>query len=268
MRVEMLVSTMNQKNLSILKKMNISGKSTVINQVTDENIQELKNIDQEEVKFISLKDKGLSKSRNMALNNATAEICVVCDDDMEYQTDYEQTILKHYIENPDIDIIIFQVQKKDGSFYKNYKKKKKTLNLLSIMKVSSVEITFKRESIIKAGIKYNELFGAGSKFFMGEESIFLSQCVKAGLKVLYVPEVIGTLSDSESTWFRGYDNKYFMVKGACFYAMSPKFYFVLILQFAMRKYKYYKKTISLLNAINSMIKGKREYEKLASGEPK
>ncbi|UPK49062.1 glycosyltransferase family 2 protein [Bacillus sp. H8-1] len=268
MQVEMLVSTMNQKDSSLLAKMNISGKSTVINQITDEKIQAFKDINEEEIKFISLKDRGLSKSRNMALNNATAEICVVCDDDMEYPTDYERIILKHYIDNPDVDIIIFQVQKEDGSFYKKYKNKKRMLNLLSIMKVSSVEITFRRESIIKAGIKYNELFGAGSKFFMGEESIFLSQCIKAGLKVLYVPEIIGKLSDSESTWFRGYDKEYFMVKGACFYAMGPKFYFILILQFAMRKHKFYKETVSLLNAINFMIKGKKEYKRLASGELK
>ncbi|WP_347939975.1 glycosyltransferase family A protein [Peribacillus simplex] len=262
MKVEMLISTMNQENLNFFNEMNISTKSVIINQITKDSLNIPLKIENEQMVFLSLNDKGLSKSRNMALKNATADICVVCDDDMKYINGYEKVILNEYKENPDVDIIVFQVKKSDGSLYKKYSKRKKLLNFITAMKVSSVEITFKKKSIENNRIIYNELFGAGSKFFMGEESIFLSECIKKGLKVMFVPKTIGYLTDSESTWFKGFNSDYFRVKGACFYAMTPFFYWLLIFQFAIRKYKLYKKDINLLDALKLMYVGKREYVNL------
>lgn len=262
MKVEMLISTMNQENLNFFYQMNVTTKAVIINQITNTNLILPEKIVDSQMAFISLYDRGLSKSRNMALENATGDICVICDDDMKYIDGYDQTILNEYKSNPNIDIIVFQVNKNDGSFYKKYPKSNKILNFFTTMKVSSVEITFKKRAIEEAGIKYNELFGAGSKFYMGEESIFLSECIKKGLKVLFVPKSIGYLTDSESTWFKGFNSDYFRVKGACFYAMSPVFYSLLIFQFAIRKYKTYKKDMNLINAIRSMYIGKKDYVKL------
>lgn len=90
------------------------------------------------------------------------------------------------------------------------------------MKLSSVEVAFRLDSIKKNGICFNEYFGAGSRFYMGEENIFLFDCLKRGLKILYVPIKVADLHIQNSSWFNGFDKTYFINRGASFTAMSEK----------------------------------------------
>ena len=51
----------------------------------------------------------------------------------------------------------------------------------------------------------------------GEDSIFLYDCLKRGLKMIAVPVSIAELRETrESTWFSGYNDKYFMDKGVLY----------------------------------------------------
>ena len=50
------------------------------------------------IKFISCDEKGLSKSRNKAINNATGDICIIADDDVTYSDDYIEKIRQAYLE--------------------------------------------------------------------------------------------------------------------------------------------------------------------------
>lgn len=127
------------------------------------------------------------------------------------------------------------------------------------MKVSSVEVAFRLEKIKEFDINFDENFGAGSKYKMGEENIFLTKCIGMGLNIMYVPVKIANLHIGESSWFNGYDNDYFISKGAQFTAMSESLSLLYILQFALRKYNLYKKETTLLNALRNMLQGRKEY---------
>ncbi|HAZ18610.1 MAG TPA: hypothetical protein DCY75_00365, partial [Clostridiales bacterium] len=53
------------------------------------------------------------------------------------------------------------------------------------------------------------------------DTLFLHSCLQKGLKIYAVPDSIATLSDErESTWFRGYNEKYYYDKGVLFAAVS------------------------------------------------
>lgn len=127
------------------------------------------------------------------------------------------------------------------------------------MKISSVEIAFRLESIKKSGIIFNELLGAGAKYSSGEESAFLFECLKKGLKIYYVPEKIASLHIGNSSWFKGYNKEYFISKGAAFAAMSKKLCLILILQFAIRKYKIYKNNVTFIEVLKHMLNGRKMY---------
>jgi len=57
-------------------------------------------------------------------------------------------------------------------------------------RLSSVEMTFKREDIIDKGIRMNENFGLGSTFPSAEEQLFKLSMLKAKLKVAFVAQPI------------------------------------------------------------------------------
>lgn len=186
------------------------------------------------------------------------EVCLLSDDDMVYVNGYEELVLNQFRQYPEADIITFQVEGIEGTFKEYYHKARK-LNYLTLMKVASVEIAFRTDSIKNSGISFDELFGAGSKYFMGEESIFLFDCINKNLKIVYVPVKIANLHMGESTWFKGYNKEYFISKGAAFTRMWRPLSVPLIIQFAIRKYKLFKGEVSLSTAISYMLQGRSRY---------
>ncbi len=259
MKLQVLLSIMNKKDIKDhLKQMNIKKNYVVINQITKENIPLIKE-ESPFNKIISVKEKGLSKSRNLAIRNSEANLGLIADDDMCYVDDYESIITNAYLKYPMADIIAFEVEYED----KNIKKKtlkEGRLNFMTSMKISSVQITMNLDSIKDKKITFDELFGAGSTYIMGEENIFLSDCLKKKLKIYYVPIKIGTLKLAhQSSWFKGYNKEYFYSKGAVFYRMAKKIHILLILQFAYRKKHLYKQETSFLSATKWMLSGAKQY---------
>lgn len=263
MKTEVLVSTMNIKNQEDfeekINKMNIKGKSLTINQITKKDI-ETTTILKQKNRILSYYEKGLSKSRNRAIENSNEEIILISDDDMIYSSEYEKTIIKAYEKYKDADIIAFVVENENRDRAKKILNKTKIRYLMS-MKLQSVQLTMKSKSIADNKMKFDEDFGAGSMFFMGEENIFLFDCLRKKMKIYYVPEKIAILKDGKSSWFDGYNERYFRSRGASFYRMSKVLFLPLILQFAIRKRKLYNKEMGMIKTLLEMYKGKNEYIK-------
>ncbi|WP_054742964.1 glycosyltransferase [Cellulosilyticum ruminicola] len=254
MNIEFLVATMRQTDCSFLNRMNIKSNAVVINQC-DRNDQEIIDDQGKQIKFLSYKEIGLSRSRNRALDAATGDICVIADDDVIYNEVCNEQILKAYEIYPDADLIAFQIIRTGNTRLKTFRTQPHVENWLSCMKISSVEITFKRKSIIEKDIRFNTLFGAGAYFNNGEENIFLYDCLRKKLKIVYMPIAIGSVSCEESSWFKGYDPHYFESMGAGYYGLSRYLGWAFILQHVARHYKLYKNDMSFFEVLGHMYRG-------------
>jgi glycosyltransferase involved in cell wall biosynthesis len=262
MNIEVLISTMNLSSTydynNLIKKMNIKTNSLVVNQCN--KIEKLpEQITDGTSRFLSYKEKGLSRSRNKAIENATSDVCVISDDDLRYKDDYENIIENGYKKYPDADIIAFYVDNVDKNKKRPIRRETK-INFIKSMRIQSVQITFRRKSIVDRNIKFNEKFGSGAEFYMGEENIFLAQCLKKKMKIYYIPKTIATIQSNDSSWFKGFNEYYFNVKGAVYYEMSKYLYPLLILQFALRKRNIYKNEVKILDAIKYMFLGVKIYK--------
>lgn len=257
MNIELLISTMNA-NKSLLDKINIHSNVVVVNQCGYDSIEEI-TYNGYSVKWLNSSTKGLSRSRNIALENATADIIVLTDDDVEYVENYTEIIENAFLSHPEMDIISFQVEGKNSKF-KDYSAEEAALSYFSSMRVSSVEIAIRREKIAKKRIQFNENFGSGSKYRMGEENIFLFNCLKKKLKLYYIPQVIAKLWVGESTWFKGFNEKYFIDRGATYYEMFGCWAPLMILQFTIRKRNLIQ-DMSLYQALKCAFSGMSEWRK-------
>lgn len=255
MKIQTLVSTMNEPSPTSLRQRMRLGSCLVVNQLTelDEVVEVGKSA--EGVSVISVREKGLSKSRNLALLNTYADIAVVADDDMVYEPNYEDVVARGFKEYPDADIIAFRVDNSDGS---SRELKAGRVSRLHTMKISSVQIALRPSSIKNKDVHFDERFGAGTVNYMGEESIFLMDCHRAGLKIYSYPFKIATLNDTFTTGSRNFNKQYFRVKGRVFKRMSKNTAVLLSLQFAVRKYQFYKREIKLSQAIAGMFEGLRK----------
>lgn len=253
---EVLLSAMYLKGYEYINTLNIISDCIIVNQCDRNCVEEIINTGRK-IKFISTTERGLSRSRNMAIANSEADICILCDNDVEYVESYNNIIINSFECNPEADIIVFFIKRNDMS--QPYFPTNRFLNYITSCKVFSPEIAFRRKRILEKNIKFKIEFGAGSKYSMGEENMFLYDCLRAGLKIKYVPVMIAKLRKEQSTWFKGFTDKFFIDRGATFYGMSKILSIALILQYAIRKYNIYKYDMTMFKALKYMLIGRRLY---------
>lgn len=252
--MDILVSCMYQKNMDIISKSNIKSDAIIINQCDCESYSK-KIIPYGTIQMFSTKQRGLTKSRNMAIKKSKADICLLCDDDEVFQDDYLEKVLNAYNELPQADIIVFKMANRVPSF----KDKVMKIKFPMTMKVCSWQISFRRQSIINANIKFDELLGAGTDNGAEEELKFLTDCEKSGLKIYYVPSVIASVQQNKSTWFHGFNEKFFRDRGnTTRYILGLPLSIIYAIYYAIKKYDMYKKDISFKNALKSTFQGIKE----------
>lgn len=247
MNLEILLSCMHQKDLSIVKKSNIKSKVIVINQCDEDNIIIKKNI-----KMINTKERGLAQSRNLAVKNATADVCLLADDDETFVDNVDDIIINAYDNYKDADIIVFKINNISGKLGNKEKKLKK----LDLLKVSSLQISFKRESIIKNNVEFDKCLGAGTPNGAGEENDFLIKCKKKKMKIYYIPISIAEVAQQKSTWFNGYNEEFFYNRGGTTrYILGFWLAFLYGYYFLIFKYRLYRKEISFHKAHINLMRG-------------
>lgn len=173
MKLSILITTMNEKIERVIKELlpHLKNCEVIIShQITNENISPFNAFLGANVKYVYMYDKGASKNRNNALKYASGDICVVCDDDVNFVDNFEEKI-KNMYKDESIDVATFKSINLEKRDRKKYSSKKFKHNLKSILSVSCIEISFRRKSIISKGINFDENFGF-SKYLGCEENIF------------------------------------------------------------------------------------------------
>lgn len=215
-KFELLLATIDQLDDSVLDKMNFDSDIIVCNQNNEVFSKKVYQKNNHEVTWYDFAEKGVGLNRNNALMRSGAEICLLADDDVRYLDGYEETILRNFAENPKADVIIFNIYS-DSKKNRFVCDKKMRVNHLNCGRFGAVRIAFRRSKIIKNSISFNILFGGGSMFSAGEDSMFIHDCLFKGLRIIAVPDYILELRDDrKSTWFKGFDRKFFYDLGASY----------------------------------------------------
>lgn len=227
MKLQVLVATMNQKDFSLVDKMNLNSDTIFANQsdyMSDDIIEKNNHI----YRMVTTKTRGVGKNRNIALTYASGDIYLLADDDILYYEGYEQKIIDAFRKNPGADAVIFNIETVGREVKRRMNNKIQKVNLLNFQNYGAVRLAFKREAFQKANVCFSELFGGGTYYSHGEDSLFIREFLRAGMSVYTSPEYIGEVNQEESSWFTGYGNKFFYDQGALMKAMFPKMNFLYV----------------------------------------
>lgn len=254
MQLEVLISCMFQDCSKLIKQSNIQTNVLIINQCNEEGYEEFYFTNKKSATCLAriyhTTERGLSRSRNMAIAKAQGDICLLCDDDETFCDCYEEDIINTFTHHPNTDIIAFRLTrstKEDGN--KSFR-----INYFTSPKISSIQIAFLRKSCLN--VRFDEMMGSGTGNGGGEENKFLLDCLNSGLKALYIPVLIGSVTPTQSQWFQGYSPKYMRDKG---WAIRRTYGFFwgacYLLYFTLSKHKKYREKMSLLTTITALYKG-------------
>ena len=229
-QLQVLVATMHQKDLSVVEKMNIRCDAVVANQADWNEILAAGNS-----RMITTATRGVGLNRNIALLAADADILLFADDDVVYYDGMPQAVIAAFEENPQADVLVFGLDMvKNGSIFERRHLTNRRLYLFNSMRFGTCRIAIRRNALLRANIMFNQNFGGGCPFSSGEDSLFLKACFDRGLKVYSHEYVLGTCAKDTSTWFVGYDEKYFYDRGVLMRHLFPRIPRVMALYFAVR----------------------------------
>lgn len=257
MQLEVLMSTMHLDDTqALIDRSGLSGDAVVVNQCGGPD-QVIVHSQDPQITRVDSAQVGLSRSRNLALATASADICLLADDDEVFVSTYEDRILTTFADRPHDDVIAFTV-----NFRESLRKpplRASSVRRLDLMKLSSVQLAFRRDRVLESGVRFDCEFGAGSTFNMGEEFIFLSDLARRGLRIAAVPLEIAHLEERASTWFTGFDDAFFRARGASFARAQPTLAPLLVTQWALRKRSLFSKSSPPSDALRLMLQGVDEW---------
>lgn len=158
-------------------------------QITDDNFAIPTFLKRDDISVSQITSIGLSKNRNNALGMIENDIAIIADDDVSYNLSNLLSIIDDYKLNKNIDFITYMIDTNSNKAYRKYSKNIKKHTKFTISKLSSIEITFRTNSL--DNIKFNENFGLGSGVFpSGEENLFLLDFLNSGKNGLFIPKFL------------------------------------------------------------------------------
>ena len=191
--------------------------------------------DRADIRMIYLDTFGAAKSRNVILQEANSEFVVFGDDDMEWKEDGLSEIVDQFDRNKNLDLILCQSENEHNQLRKKYPKRQTHLSKFNSAKAATYEIAIRLSSFREKKIFFHEDFGAGTKNYIGDEYIFISEACDSGLDCEFIPITIavhpevssgmiyGTLRDSQarSNVFRAVFGKFAIIARAGFVLKNP-----------------------------------------------
>lgn len=256
MKIQLLVSAVDKDAAALIRQMNIQTDAVMVNQCDRYGYEEIEDHGHK-VQVFSMPERGVGLSRNTALLHASGDVCVFSDEDIVLSEDYEAQIQGAYEELPDADMILVNVRVAPAR-RTYWNEDIHRVNRRNYGRYPAYSITAKRDALLRANVHYSLLFGGGAKYSNGEDSLFLKDCLRAGLKIYSHTICIGEEKERESTWFSGYHEKFFRDRGVLYHSLYGKLALPLAFRFLWVHRDEMCREVSLRQAYSWMKAGVRE----------
>ncbi len=214
MSVQLLISCVDKNIPELLEKLHLDSPAVIVNQCDHEDEEHIA-YKGHSVDVYHKHERGVGRSRNMALSKADKDICLFGDEDIVYMEGYETLIENEFSLHPEADGILFQVEvTPERKTYQNDTYGK--VSLLNCGRYPAYSMAFRTDKLHNTGVKFSLLFGGGAPYSNGEDSLFIRNLIKAGMNIYKSPVKIGEEIPRPSTWFTGYHEKFFFDRGVLY----------------------------------------------------
>ena len=232
--LQVLVATMHRSDFSIVGKMNIRCNAVIANQAEREEIATAAT-EYGVCKMITTKTRGVGLNRNIALMASEGEYLLFADDDVVYNDDMPEAVMNAFRQLPEADVILFGMDiTKKGNVIEKRRGKNQRLHVWNAFRYGTYCLAVRRKAVLQHNITFHQSFGGGCMFSAGEDSLFIKSCFDSGLKVFSHEYALGTCAKDSSTWFEGFNEKFFYDKGVLARFLFPRMFLPLVLYYMVR----------------------------------
>jgi glycosyltransferase involved in cell wall biosynthesis len=148
--------------------------------------------------YIKSEDKGVTKSRNLVLNQVKTKYLLFADDDITFISKGIESAVSYLESNPTCDLVLAQAVDNQGVLRKSYSKTEVKLSKFNSAKAATYEMIVRVESQRNKGVTFDENFGAGAENYLGDEYIFITDLLKKGSRATFLPLTIAIHPEESS----------------------------------------------------------------------
>lgn len=254
MKVQVLASVMNEEPAALADKMRLESDAVIINQCDRLGYEEIER-NGHIIRFCSFPERGVGRSRNEAILRAEGDVCLFSDGDIVYEPGYEAAVAAEFQRRPDADMILFNVTVEEER--RTYCiTERKRVRWYNCGRYGAVSFAVRRESLLSSGVTFSLLFGGGARYSNGEDSLFLKEFMGKGYKVYTAPVTIARETGGDSTWFNGYNEKFFRDRGVLYRYLYGRLHRLMALRFLLAHRKKLCAQVPLGQAYRWMMEGR------------
>jgi len=256
MKLQLLVAAVKKEPLGLAREMQIDSDAIIVSQGEHYGYEAL-DYEGHQIQYFAMAERGVGLNRNTSLLRATGDICLFADEDIVYEKGYAEKVLAEFANHPEADMLVFNVQAAAGreTYHTKEYGRIRWYNCGSYPTYSSAAKTSK---LHHKNITFSLLFGGGAKYCAGEDSLFIAECIRKGLKVYKVPVMIGRENGRESTWFKGFDRKFFFDRGVLYRHLYGRLALPMAFRFVFMKKREMCREIPWKKAFQIMREGIKE----------
>lgn len=253
--LEVLVATMGQSSFDLVDKMKLDADAVIANQCGSWAYAEHEQ-KKHRIRMISTGTRGVGVNRNLAIQHSTAEILLFADDDIAYYDGALEEVKEAFRQLPDADVIFFCIDMtKNGVVFDKRRHQTRRVYLFNSLRYGACRMAVRRDAILQKRISFSPFFGGGCLYSSGEDTIFIRDCLRAGLKLYTHTAVLGACAKDSSTWFEGYNDKYFFDRGAMIACAFPLMKHVIKWRYVLKLQRMTSAEVrTIINRMNEGIK--------------
>ena len=261
MTFELLVSCVRKDPHELADKMNIASDAVIVSQKEDSDSETEFVRGTDHIRVITQTAKGVGLSRNTCLAASVADIILFSDEDIVYEEEYAYKVMREFDAHPEADILLFNVKVCDErrTYWNDDFHQVKWHNC---GRYPAYSIAARASALKMSGVRFSLLFGGGAKYSNGEDSLFLSECLKAGLRMYATPVLIGEEIPRPSTWFNGYTEKFFYDRGVLYHFLYGGSAWLWAIRWLLKMKPKYSGVFTFAEARNLLFMGIRDKDEI------
>jgi hypothetical protein len=145
-----------------------------------------------DVRVLTMPGTGVARSRNAVLDAARGEVLLFGDDDVTWHWHGISSVLDSFAADPSLSLALAQAVDEHGQLRKAYPRGSRRLTRLSSARAATYEMFVRPTALRRAGVRFDERFGAGTEAYLGDEYLLVHDALRAGLRGTSLPVVVAS----------------------------------------------------------------------------